>query len=161
MRTRDERTATETSGADVLSSSKKLRKTLGGGGGWHPPPPLYVWGLIDLAKAKSEASAYILNVKATNCNIIHCQPPAGNVQILLYFRSILFTFWGRGCVMKKKAFPKKLSQQATSLMLKLRKFIMYQDRSKQQVWKRILPIYISEPSFTSLCQVIGYPLNEM
>ena len=49
---------------------------------WHPPPPLYVRGLIDLAKAKSEASAYILKVKATNCNIINCQPLTGNVQIL-------------------------------------------------------------------------------
>ena len=63
--------------------------------------------------------------------------------------------------MKKKVFPKKLSQQATSLMLKLRKFIMHQDRSQQQVWKRILPIYISESSSTSLCQVIGQPLNKM
>ena len=63
--------------------------------------------------------------------------------------------------MKKKVFPKKLSQQATSLMLKLRKFIMHQDRSQQQVWKRIFPIYISEPSSTSLCQVIGQPLNKM
>ena len=77
----DEQTAIETSGADVLSSRKKLRKTLGGGG-WHRPPPLYVRGLIDLAKAKSEASAYILKVEATNCNIINCQPLTGNVQIL-------------------------------------------------------------------------------
>ena len=37
------------SGADVLSSNRKLRKTLWGGGegGWHPPP-LYVRGLRDL-----------------------------------------------------------------------------------------------------------------
>ena len=35
----------KTSGADVSSSRKKLRKTLGGGGGWNPPPPLYVRGL--------------------------------------------------------------------------------------------------------------------
>ena len=36
----------KTSGADVLSSSKELRKTgaYGGGGGIHPPP-LYVRGL--------------------------------------------------------------------------------------------------------------------
>ena len=61
---------------------KKLRKTLGGGGGWHPPPSLYVRGLIDLAKAKSEAIAYRLKVKGTNCNIINCQPLTGNVQIL-------------------------------------------------------------------------------
>ena len=52
--------------------------------------------------------------------------------------------------MKKKVFPKKLFQQATSLMSKLKKFIVHQNRSQQQVWKRILPIYISEPSFTSL-----------
>ena len=32
MRARDERTATETSGADVLSSRKKKQKNLGGGG---------------------------------------------------------------------------------------------------------------------------------
>ena len=51
-------------------------------GGWHPPPPLYVRGLIDLAKAKSEASAYILKVEPTNCNIINCQSLTGNVQIL-------------------------------------------------------------------------------
>ena len=81
MRATDEQTAIETSGADVLSSRKKLRKTLGGGG-WHRPPPLYVRGLIDLAKAKSEASAYILKVEATKCNIINCQPLTGNVQIL-------------------------------------------------------------------------------
>ena len=29
----------KTSGADGLSSMKKLRKTLLGGGGWHPPLP--------------------------------------------------------------------------------------------------------------------------
>ena len=78
MRATDEQTAIETSGADVLTSRKKLRKTLGGGG-WHPPPPLYVRGLIDLAKAKSEASAYILKAKATNCNMINCQPLTGTV----------------------------------------------------------------------------------
>ena len=33
----------KTSGADVLSSRKKLRKTLGG---WYRPHPLYVRGLI-------------------------------------------------------------------------------------------------------------------
>ena len=38
MRATDEQTAIETSGADVLSSRKKLRKTLGGGGGGGPPP---------------------------------------------------------------------------------------------------------------------------
>ena len=81
MRARDERTATETSGADVLSSRKK-KKTEKPYGGGHPPHPLYVRGLIDLAKAKSEASAYILKVEATNCNIINCQPLTGNVQIL-------------------------------------------------------------------------------
>ena len=80
MRATDEQTAIETSGADVLSSRKKLRKTLGGGG--IHLPPLYVRGLIDLAKAKSEASAYILKVEATNCNIINCQPLTGTVQIL-------------------------------------------------------------------------------
>ena len=37
MRARDEPTATETSGADVLSSRQKLRKTLGGGD-IHLPP---------------------------------------------------------------------------------------------------------------------------
>ena len=81
MRARDEQTATETSGADFLSSRKKEknRKTFGGGRGWHPPPPLYVRGLIDLAKAKSEASAYILKAKATNCNMINCQPLTGTV----------------------------------------------------------------------------------
>ena len=80
MRATDEQTAIETSGADVLSSRKKTQKNLKGG--WHRPPPLYVRGLIDLAKAKSEASAYILKVEATNCNIINCQPLTGNVQIL-------------------------------------------------------------------------------
>ena len=59
MHAMDERTAVETSGADVLSLRKKLRKTLGG---WRPPPPLYVRGLIDLGKAKSEAFAYILKL---------------------------------------------------------------------------------------------------
>ena len=80
MRARDERTATETSGADVLSSRKKKKteKPWGGGGG-HPPHPLYVRWLIDLAKAKSEASAYILKAKATNCNMINCQPLTGTV----------------------------------------------------------------------------------
>ena len=81
MRARDERTATETSGADVLSSRKKTQKNLRAGA-WHPSPPFYVRGLIDLAKAKSEASDYRLKVKATNCNIINCQPLTGNVQIL-------------------------------------------------------------------------------
>ena len=39
MRARDERTATETSGADVLSSrKKKTEKPLGGGGSIHLPP---------------------------------------------------------------------------------------------------------------------------
>ena len=37
----------KTSGADVLSSRKKLRKTLGGGG-IPPLPPLYIRGLIEL-----------------------------------------------------------------------------------------------------------------
>ena len=37
----------KTSGADVLSSRKKLRKTLWGSG-IHPPPPFYVRGLIGL-----------------------------------------------------------------------------------------------------------------
>ena len=57
---------------------KKNRKTLGGAPP-HPPHPLYVRGLIDLAKAKSEASAYILKAKATNCNMINCQPLTGTV----------------------------------------------------------------------------------
>ena len=35
MRARDERTATETSGADALTSREKSRKTLGGA---FPPP---------------------------------------------------------------------------------------------------------------------------
>ena len=36
----------ETSGADVLSSRKKVRKTVGGGGGGvNPPRPLHVRGL--------------------------------------------------------------------------------------------------------------------
>ena len=58
---------------------KKKQKNLRGAGEWHPPPPLYVRGLIDLAKAKSEASAYILKAKATNCNMINCQPLTGTV----------------------------------------------------------------------------------
>ena len=38
----------KTSGADVLSSGEKLRKSLGGGDIHHrsPPPPLYVRGLM-------------------------------------------------------------------------------------------------------------------
>ena len=51
----------KTSGTDVLSSRKKFQKNLRGG--WHPPPLLYVRGLIDLAKAKSETSAYMLKNK--------------------------------------------------------------------------------------------------
>ena len=39
MRVRNKRTATETSGADVQSSRKKLRKTLEGVGIPSPPPP--------------------------------------------------------------------------------------------------------------------------
>ena len=35
------------SGADVLSSRKKLRKPYGEGEGGHPPPALYVRGLRD------------------------------------------------------------------------------------------------------------------
>ena len=51
---RDERTVLKTSGTDVLSSRKKLRKALwgggGGGGGGIQPPPLYVQGLNDHRK---------------------------------------------------------------------------------------------------------------
>ena len=38
--------------------------------------------IIDLVKAKSEASAYILIKKAINCNIINSQPLTGSLQIL-------------------------------------------------------------------------------
>ena len=38
--------------------------------------------IIDLVKAKSEASSYILRIKAINCNIINSQPLTGNLQIL-------------------------------------------------------------------------------
>ena len=41
MRVRNKRTATETSGANVQSSRKKLRKTLEGVGIPSPPPPLH------------------------------------------------------------------------------------------------------------------------
>ena len=49
MCARDERTVPKTSGTDVLSSRKKLRKALWGGGGIQTPP-LYVQGLNDPRK---------------------------------------------------------------------------------------------------------------
>ena len=38
--------------------------------------------ITDLFKAKSKDSAYILKIKAINCNIINSQPVTGNLQIL-------------------------------------------------------------------------------
>ena len=55
MCARDERTVLKTSGTDVLSSRKKLRKALWGrgGGGGIQPPPLYVQGLNDPRKKQA------------------------------------------------------------------------------------------------------------
>ena len=54
----------KTSCADVLSSRKKICKTLGGGG-WQPPltsPPLYVRGLI----SKGEKIKFFQNLAGSN-----------------------------------------------------------------------------------------------
>ena len=50
MWARDERTVLKTSGTDVLSSRKKIRKALWGGGRGIQLPPLYVRGLNDPRK---------------------------------------------------------------------------------------------------------------
>ena len=50
MWARDERTVLKTSGTDVLSSRKKIRKALWGGGRGIQPPPLYVRGFNDPRK---------------------------------------------------------------------------------------------------------------
>ena len=63
----------------------------------------------------------------------------GNAQILatLYFRSILFTSWGKGgggegggLGDEEKIFPEKLSQKATIINVKAKKIIMHQDQSQ-------------------------------
>ena len=50
MWVRDEQTVLKTSGTDVLSSRKKIRKALWDGGRGIQPPPLYFRGLNDPRK---------------------------------------------------------------------------------------------------------------
>ena len=77
MRARDINEQLQTSGADVLSSRKKIRKSLGGGG---TPPSLYAQGL----KSQGRALFPVLFVERRVYEF-SCNDKAQRTSVLLTF----------------------------------------------------------------------------